>query len=587
MGRRHSPAGELRSSLPGLKRTMWVLAPHVRPDRGLLIGGLVALLAEVGLRLLEPWPMKVVLDAVTVPNAADQPGVIRLLLLAALATVVLTALRALASYLSTVALSLAGSRIMTRVRGDVYRHLLGLSVRYHGKAKTGDLVNRLTGDVGRLQDVAVTAVVPLVGNVLTLVGMAVVMLLLDPLLALIVLAAFPIFFLTSARDGRRITAAARVQRAREGDLAGTVAESLGAITVVHAYGLEPALRSRFESSNGKSLKEGARTTRLSAGLERRTDFLIGIASAAVLFAGGARVLSGDLTVGELVVFISYLKGAFKPMRDLAKYTGRIAKAAASGERIIDVLATSVDVRDLPHAKPAPRLRGDVRFESVTAAYGRGRPALNDVSLDVPAGSTVGVSGESGAGKSTLASLLLRLQDPVSGRVLVDGHDLRDLTLESLRAQVAIVLQESVLFATDVRENIRLGSPRATDEDVLAAARAARADGFISALPEGYDTVLGERGATLSGGQRQRIAVARALLRDAPIVILDEATAGLDADSEREVRAALAELCEHRTTFVISHDPAAIRDCDLVVRLAGGRLRSVFSPDREGARADAG
>ena len=517
--------------------------------------------------------MKVVLDAVTVPNAADQPGVIRLLLLAALATVVLTALRALASYLSTVALSLAGSRIMTRVRGDVYRHLLGLSVRYHGKAKTGDLVNRLTGDVGRLQDVAVTAVVPLVGNVLTLVGMAVVMLLLDPLLALIVLAAFPIFFLTSARDGRRITAAARVQRAREGDLAGTVAESLGAITVVHAYGLEPALRSRFESSNGKSLKEGARTTRLSAGLERRTDFLIGIASAAVLFAGGARVLSGDLTVGELVVFISYLKGAFKPMRDLAKYTGRIAKAAASGERIIDVLATSVDVRDLPHAKPAPRLRGDVRFESVTAAYGRGRPALNDVSLDVPAGSTVGVSGESGAGKSTLASLLLRLQDPVSGRVLVDGHDLRDLTLESLRAQVAIVLQESVLFATD--------------EDVLAAARAARADGFISALPEGYDTVLGERGATLSGGQRQRIAVARALLRDAPIVILDEATAGLDADSEREVRAALAELCEHRTTFVISHDPAAIRDCDLVVRLAGGRLRSVFSPRPEDARADAG
>lgn len=539
-----------------------------------MTGGFLALLGEVAFRLLEPWPLKVVVDAIVKPNARSQPGVLRVLLLAAIAIIVIAAFRALSSYLMTVALSLAGSRAMTRVRRDVYDHLLSLSVRYHGRAKTGDLVNRLTGDISRLTDVAVSAVVPLAGNVVTLIGMTVVMIWLDPMLALIVVAAFPVFFVTSARDGRRITSAARVQRRREGDLAGTVSESLGAITVVHAYGLEQELGNRFASNNNRSLREGAKTTRLSAGLERRTDLLIGAATAAVVFAGGSQVLSGHLTPGELIVFVTYLKGAFKPMRDMAKYTGRIAKAAASGERIVDVLTTDVDIRDLPHAKPAPRFAGHVRFEDVTAAYGAGRVALKGVTLDVPAGSTVGVVGESGAGKSTLASLLLRLQDPVSGRVLVDGHDLRDLTLASLRSQVAIVLQESVLFATDVRENIRFGSSTASDEEVEHVARLARADEFIRALPDGYDSELGERGATLSGGQRQRIAIARAMLRDAPIVVLDEATAGLDGDSEREVRAALERLCADRTTFVISHDPEAVRHCDVVVRLQQGRLRAI-------------
>ncbi|MDQ1621402.1 MAG: ATP-binding cassette, subfamily bacterial [Actinomycetota bacterium] len=539
-----------------------------------MTGGFLALLGEVAFRLLEPWPLKVVVDAIVKPNARSQPGVLRVLLLAAIAIIVVAAFRALSSYLMTVALSLAGSRAMTRVRRDVYDHMLSLSVRYHGKAKTGDLVNRLTGDISRLTDVAVSAVVPLAGNVVTLIGMTVVMIWLDPMLALIVVAAFPVFLMTSARDGRRITSAARVQRRREGDLAGTVSESLGAITVVHAYGLEQELGNRFASNNNRSLREGAKTTRLSAGLERRTDLLIGAATAAVVFAGGSQVLSGHLTPGELIVFVTYLKGAFKPMRDMAKYTGRIAKAAASGERIVDVLTTDVDIRDLPHAKPAPRFAGHVQFDDVTAAYGAGRVALKGVTLDVPAGSTVGVVGESGAGKSTLASLLLRLQDPVSGRVLVDGHDMRDLTLASLRSQVAIVLQESVLFATDVRENIRFGSATASDEEVEHAARLARADEFIRALPDGYDSELGERGATLSGGQRQRIAIARAMLRDAPIVVLDEATAGLDGDSEREVRAALERLCADRTTFVISHDPEAVRHCDVVVRLQQGRLRAI-------------
>jgi ATP-binding cassette subfamily B protein len=566
-----SSTAELRAAVPGLRRTLRYLRPHLRGQRLLLAGGSAALFAEVAFRLLEPWPVKVVVDAVVAPDAAGRPGVGRLLALAGVAVVVLAALRALASYLSTVAFALAGSRAMTSVRAETFRHLQRLSLRFHGSARSGDLVTRLVGDVGRLQDVAVTAALPLVGNVVTLLGMVAVMLVLDWRLGLLVLAAFPPFLLHSSKQGRRITAASRKQRRREGDLAGTIGETVGAIRVVQAYSLEPVLSAQFERSNGRSLKEGVRATRLSAGLERRTDLLVGVATGMVLFVGGSYVLTGGLTPGELVVFLSYLKGAFKPMRDLAKYTGRIAKAAASGERVVDLLETPPDITDAPGAVDAPALTGELRFEGVVAAYGPGRPALRGIHLHVPAGTRLGLLGPSGSGKSTLAALLLRLADPDEGRVTVDGHDLRALTVESLRRQVSVVLQDSVLFATSVRENIRYGRPGADDEQVERAARAANAHDFICALPLGYDTELGERGATLSGGQRQRIAIARAIIRDAPVVILDEATTGLDAENERDVLDALNRLCAGRTTVVISHDVHAMRDCDAVAWLEHGRL----------------
>jgi ATP-binding cassette subfamily B protein len=545
----------------------------------------VALLVEVVFRLVEPWPLKVVIDAAVAPGAASRPDIVRMMVLAAAAVVVAAGLRAGASYLATVALALAGTRAMTRVRAAVFDHLLALSLRYHSRARTGDLVTRLIGDVGRLQDVAVTAALPLVSNIVTLAGMVVVMVVLDPLLGLIVLAAFPVFAVTSARRGRRITAAARLQRQREGDLAGTAAESLASMPLVHAYGLETVLRERFAASNRRSLKEGAKATRLSAGLERRTDLIVGVATALVVFTGGVRVVSGDLTPGELVVIISYLKGAFKPMRDLAKYTGRIAKAAASGERLLAVLAERPDIADRPGALEAQRFRGHVRLENVTVDHGVGRPALQDLSLDLPAGTRLGLAGPSGSGKSTLASLLLRLQDPDSGRVLVDGTDVRDYTVASLRAQQAVVLQDSMLFAGTVRDNIRLGCPGASDSDVERAARLASAHHFITETLGGYDTHLGERGATVSGGQRQRLAVARAMLRDPSIIILDEATTGLDPVNQREVAAALHRLCSGRTSVVISHDLESLLDCDLVACLDQGRLVELGPPHELIARGD--
>jgi ATP-binding cassette subfamily B protein len=533
------------------------------------------------MRLLEPWPLKFVLDRVIVDTPAaggsgipalDALDATTLLAVCAAAVVVVTALRALFAYLSTIGMALAGNRVLTAVRAELFRHVLRLSLGFHARAKTGDLLTRLVGDIGRLQEVTVTAALPLAANTLTLVGMAGVMLVLDWQLALVALAVFPLFSPSLARRGGRIRAVARRQRRREGELAASAGEALGAMRVVQALGLEPILERAFAKQNDGTLREGVEAKRLAAGLERRVDVLVGIGTALVLWFGALQVQRGRMTPGDLVVFLMYLKTAFKPMRDLAKYTGRIARAAASGERVVALLDTPVDIADRPGARPAPPLRGHVRFEGVSFAYAPDvPPALAGLDLDVPAGTRVALVGPSGAGKSTLAGLLPRLHDPTAGRITVDGHDLRDLTLASLRAQVSVVLQESVLFAVSVRENIRFGFEHASDEEVERAARLANADEFVRALPGGYDAVLGERGATLSGGQRQRIAIARAAVRDAPIVVLDEPTTGLDEANEQAVTVALRRLTAGRTTFVIAHALHTVEDCDLILYLEDGRV----------------
>jgi ATP-binding cassette subfamily B protein len=476
------------------------------------------------------------------------------------------------SYAMTVCFALAGNRVLTRVRAELYAHLNALSMNFHDRRRTGDLVTRVTGDVGRLQEAAVTAIIPLLGNLVTLLGMFVVIAVMDWQLALVVVVVLPAFALVSRRLTGRIVDVSRGQRSAEGAIASLATESLSSMTVVQSYSLETRLQERFGSSNERSLRDGVKAKKLSAGLERKTDVLVGIGTALVVVFGANRVLRGELSIGELTVFMTYLKTAFKPLRDIAKYTGRVAKAAASGERIVDVLDQRVEITDRSWARAAGRFKGYVRFENVRLCYQPGRPVLHGVSLAVQAGERVAVVGPSGAGKSSLVSLLCRLRDPESGRVLIDNHDLADLTLASVRAQIAIVLQESVLFAASIRDNIALGSPEpVSDRQIEAAARVAGAEEFIRALPQGFHTVVGERGTTLSGGQRQRIAIARAAVRDAPIIILDEALTGLDADTAAEVCDALDRLTSGRTTFVISHDLAAVRDCDRVIWIEQGRV----------------
>lgn len=569
----------------GLRRTLRCVRPHLKGHRLLMAGGFVALAADVLFRLLEPWPVKLVVDAVSRSLGATlrKPGPsmdasLETLLLCGGAIVVISVVRAIANYWSAIAFALIGSRIAADLRARTFRHVQSLSMRHHTRASSGDTVQRLVGDVSRLQEVAVTAGLPLLGNMVTLVAMTGIMVWLDPLLALVVFFAGGAFVLLSHRSSPSITVAARRSRKGEGALATTAAQTLNAMREVQAYGLEDTISDDFRSSNKQTLGTGVVALRLAAALERRTDVLIGVATAIVLAGGGMRVLDHSITPGDLVVFLTYLKTGMKPLKDLAKQTSRIARATASGERVADLLEAQTDLPEAADACVLSSAHPDIVFDDVTAGHGEGTTVLHGINLSVPAGEHLAILGPSGAGKSTLASLILRMIDPTSGAVLVGGSDLRELKIASVRSHVSILLQDSVLFGTTVRDNIRFGRLDATDEEIENAAALAQADAFIRSLPEGYDTVLGEAAKDLSGGQRQRIAIARAILRQAPIVILDEATAGLDPASRESVLEALAALTRDRTSITITHDEHSARSCDRVIWLEDGRIVEEGRPD---------
>ena len=568
-----------------LKRTLRILTPHLGQHKWLIFGGLAALFGDVIFRILEPWPIKIAVDVVTSelgakigPTLGVGPGVGATVVAVAIGLAVIVAGRALANYASTICFALVGARVATQLRSRVFEHVQALSLKYHSRASVGDTSQRLVGDIGRLQEVAVTAGLPLLGNVVTLGVLLVVMVILDPVLSAIVLVTAVIYGVLSKISTPKITTASRSTRKGEGKLVGSAAEALGAIRVVQAYGLEGTVAREFANGNERALKAGVRARRLAAGLERSTDVLVGVSQALVLVFGSYQVLRGAMTPGDLVLFLLYLKIAMKPLRDMAKYTGRIARATASGERIADLLDEPIEIADAPGALTMGSVAGDVVFDRITSADGHGKPLFDNLELLVPAGQKVGILGASGAGKSTLMSYLLRLSQPDSGSIFIDGYDTHNVTRASLRSNVSVLLQESVLFAATVRENIRYGRLDATDAEVEDAARAASADGFIRGLPDGYDTVLGNRGDTLSGGQRQRLAIARALVRDAPVVVFDEASAGLDPQTRSEVTDSVSALTKGRTSIVITHDVGMIRDLDRVVWLEDGEIVEDGSPN---------
>ncbi|WP_427005955.1 ABC transporter ATP-binding protein [Pseudarthrobacter sp. H2] len=575
---RHSRRGRGPKPESGLRRTLRCVRPHLRGHRLLMAGGFVALAADVLLRLLEPWPVKLVIDAVSRSLGATlrKPGPhldasLETLLLCGGAIVVISIARAVANYWSAISFALIGSRVAADLRARTFRHVQSLSMRHHTRASSGDTVQRLVSDVSRLQEVAVTAGLPMLGNMVTLVAMIIIMLWLDPLLALVVFVATGIFALLSRRSSGPITAAAGKSRKGESALATTAGQTLGAMREVQAYGLEDTISSSFRNSNNAALGTGVVALRLAASLERRTDVLIGVATAVVLAGGGWRVLDHSITPGDLVVFLMYLKTGLKPLKDLAKQTSRIARATASGERVADLLEAQTDLPEAPDARPLLSRNPDIAFENVFAGHGEGTTVLHGINLRIPAGEHLAILGPSGAGKSTLASLVLRMIDPASGAVRVGGEDLKELQIASVRSHVSILLQDSVLFGTTVRENLRFGRLDASDDDIEHAASLAQADGFIRALPNGYDTVLGEAAKDLSGGQRQRLAIARAILRQAPIVILDEATAGLDPASRASILDAMEVLTRGRTSITITHDAFAARLCDRIIWLEDGRI----------------
>ena len=553
--------------------------PYMREHRPVLLGSFLALFAGVAMRALEPWPLKFLFDYLILPSASqNHPSEwiqsldpMTLVTLAAVSLVIILGVRGLCTYYQKVGFALVGNRVLTKIRGALFRHIQCLSLSFHNKARSGDLIVRVIGDIGLLKDVAVTAFMPMIGAVLVLGTMAGLMLWLNWKLALLVLLSAPLYWLPTFFLSKKIQVASRSQRKRESSMASTAAESVGAMQVVQTLSLDDEFADRFTSQNQKSLKEGVKVKRLLARLQGTVQLMTGVSTAAVLFYGTVLVLRGALSAGEMLVFLSYLKAAFKPMQDFAKYSGRMARASAAGERVIEMFNIAPDVVDGPDSRPALEFSGAVKFSGVSYGYEHDAPVLKDVDFSVQPRQFVAIVGASGAGKSTIIGMLSRLYDPDRGRVLIDDIDIRDVTVASLRAQISVVMQDTLLFATSIRDNIAFGLSDCSDEDITEAARLANAHDFIESFPDGYDTQVGERGTTLSIGQRQRISIARANLRKAPILILDEPTTGLDRESRQAVMDALASLRARQTTFLITHEIQDTIEADLILYIDNGTV----------------
>lgn len=544
-----------------------------------LLSAVACLVLSVLLRIVEPWPLQYVIDQILLPMPS-QAGMAGsglsqwdsewLVMACAASLIVLATARAIADYYRTIVFSIVGNQVVSDLRSRVFAHLQTLSLAFHQKSRGGDLTVRLVGDMNMLKEVTVSAALPLLSSALLLLGMFAYMLYLNWRLGILVASVLPLFWFLAYRKSKKIHQAASVQRRREGALAATAAESIAAVKSVQAHGAQDRFSAAFTAQNKKSLKEGVKTSRLTAGLERSVDVMVAVASALVLWMGTRYVLEGSLTAGGLVVYLTYLKRGFKPLQDFAKYTGRISKALAAGNRITEILEQEPNVVDSPDARAAPRLRGVVEYHQVGFGYRGDSSVLQNLSFRIEAGQSLAIVGPSGVGKSTLLSLLIRLHDPTSGQIRIDGEDLRTWTLESLRSQLGIVLQESAIFAGSVRENIALSVPEASLDEVMAASKIAQAHEFIATLDNGYETMLGERGANLSQGQRQRLAIARAVLTDTPILILDEPTSNLDSENTHMMLAALSNASQGRTTMVVTHDLRLASEMDriLVVDING-------------------
>ena len=422
-----------------------------------------------------------------------------------------------------------------------------------------------------MQSFVVSGLVGLITDGVTLLGMIGVMFYLNWRFTLIALSVAPVLFLLTYSFTRRSKKASREVRKQQGRLESLMQERLSAIGVVKAFAREEFEQEHLDQESNEVVNMALRARSLKAKLSPLVEIVVAFGTAVVLWAGGRLVLAGALSAGSLIVFIWYLGKMYKPMQDFAKLADAYSKAAVGYERIRELVDVVPDLHDLPTAGPAPRFNGEVGFESVSFSYTHGQPVLKDLHFNIEPGTMAALVGPTGAGKSTLAALIPRLFDPDSGRITIDGRDVREFTQKSLRDQISFVLQENILFHASIRENIAYGKPEATREEILRAAELADADEFISRLPNGYDTIVGERGDTLSGGQRQRIAIARAIIRDTPILLLDEPSSGLDAASEQMVFEALERLMKGKTTLVIAHRLATVQRADVIMVLNEGRI----------------
>ena len=570
---------EARAGLRRTRETLSNFTPFLKTRRKGLLVALLVLLLETGTSLAQPWPLALTIDYILTDKKAPPdflPGLMqdKAVLLAAIAfliVLIFTLTRSVASFRRFL-LQKLGQETVFDMREALYAKVHALGLDYHGKKRTGDTITRVTSDVKEVRTLLVDSVVEVLSSFMILLGMLVVMLWLDWQLTLLALVTVPFLFLAVTRYRRALVERMRVVRTKEGIIASVMQEAITGIRAVKLFAREQDEMERFRTESRDSLRASVDSAVIEAKFSTVLGVVGGLGTALVVYFGARQVLAGSLSLGDLTVFIAYLALFLSPLWALSRQVNQIGKSLVSGERIIDLLNAEPTVRDEPGAVAAPPLDGRVRFEDVRFAYkDEAGEVLRGVDFEVEVGSRVALVGVSGAGKTTVTSLIARLYDPQEGRVLIDGRDIKEFTLKSLRDQITFVPQDPMLFRATVAENIGYGKPDASREEIEAVAALAGADDFVREMPDGYDTLLSERGESLSGGQRQRISIARAMLRDTPILILDEPQSGLDAEAANAVEESWRALTAGRTTFVIAHELRLVRNVDQILVLEEGHV----------------
>jgi ATP-binding cassette, subfamily B, bacterial len=563
------------------KRFRQFFLTHVGEAKGPLTIAALCTVLGILAELAKPWPLKLIIDHGLLHK--ELPHSLRFLqpliagstapfIIAACVSIVLISLVAgICSYFQTFITSSVGYRTVYALRRELFAHLQSLSLSFHTTARSGDLLTKIAGDTNTLKDWFADSLLKFTSQLLTVLGMLVILFTVDWRIGTIALATMPFLGYSLFHVYRKTKISVKTQKKQEGQVAARMGEVLSAVPLVQAFARETHEMRRFDKVTAETVRESIRVARMGAAAGRSSELITAAGTAAAVLFGALEVLRGELLPGALVLVVSYLNSLYKPLKNLASLSTDFSKAMASVERISEVLEIEPEISDREGAISADGLRGEIVFDRVSFDYGDGHEVLREVSFTVRAGQRLALVGTSGAGKSTIVSLILRLYEPQSGVIRIDGRDIQDYKVKSLRRNVGLVLQQAILFGATVRENIAYGRPDASDVEIESAAWAANADEFIQNMEEGYDTVIAERGATLSGGQRQRIAIARALIRNAPILILDEPMTGLDVESESYVREALDRLMSGKTVIMITHDLPSIADADQVLLLEDGRI----------------
>ena len=548
-----------------MKNYMRLLA-YIKPYTRRLALAVVCIIMAAGANLYLPWIIKDMIDDVLMSK-----DMVMLNLIAAGILVVMFT-RGVFYYGQSYLVSYVGQRVIIEVRSVLFRKFQRMPLSYYDKQQTGTVMSYITNDVAVMQSAIVDNLIELVTEGSILIGSLAMMIYLDWKLSLLTLMTIPLVGFAMKIFGRKLKRSSTVIQERVAEITSLLQESISAIRVVKSFVRESYEIKRFEEQNWRNFQAAMKNVKLSSLLTPTVEFLAAIAVTFIVWFGGYEVVNEVITAGELVAFLTYAVNLANPVKRLSRVYAAIQKAMAAAERVFDIMDLDEKITDVPGAKPLPPIKGKVEFKDITFSYKEGQPALQHISLKAEPGQMIALVGPSGSGKSTIANLIPRFYDVDSGVITIDDHDIRQVTADSLREQIGLVPQETMLFSTSVMENIRYGRLEATDEEVIEAAKAANAEEFIKELPEGYDTKLGERGLNLSGGQRQRLAIARAILKNPRVLILDEATSALDTESEKIVQDALDNLMVGRTSFVIAHRLSTIFNADQIFVVENGHLR---------------